>query len=160
MEMGLGPFFFVTTQSKLIIANALAACGYELIEAEYTAARGLWRVFIDRHESKRGLDLIGLEDCVAVSDVIQDALIASNVEFDHLEVSTPGMDRALTKPNHFIRFAGDVVKLTIEPPFETLRKLTGTLIGFQDNVVAVDVDGVLLNIPYTNVARARVVPQF
>jgi len=160
MEMGLGPFFFVTTQAKLIIANALAARGYELIEAEYTSARGLWRVFIDKHDSKRGLDLIGLEDCVAVSDLVQDALIASNVEFDHLEVSTPGMDRALTKPEHFVRFAGDVVKLTIEPAFESMRKITGTLLGFHDDAVAVEVDGVVMNIPYANVARARVVPQF
>jgi ribosome maturation factor RimP len=104
--------------------------------------------------------LIGLEDCVAVSDLVQDALIASNVEFDHLEVSTPGMDRALTKPEHFVRFAGDVVKLTIEPAFESMRKITGTLLGFHDDAVAVEVDGVVMNIPYVNVARARVVPQF
>ena len=160
MEMGLGPFFFVTTQAKSTIADVLEAKGYELIEAEYTPARGLWRVFIDRPDSKRGVDRIGLDDCVAMSDAIQDALIASNCEFEHLEVSTPGLDRALTKPMHFDRFAGEEVKLTIEPAFEGLRKLNGILIGYSDDAVTVDVNGVVTRIPYANVARARVVPQY
>ncbi len=160
MEMGLGPFFFVTTQAKSTISDVLAAKGYELIEAEYTASRGLWRVFVDRPESRSGIDLVGLEDCVSLSDVIQDALIASNEAFEHLEVSTPGMDRALTKPNHFIRFAGEEVTVTIEPAIDGLRKLRGTLIGFEDDAVSVEVAGALKKIPYANVARARVVPQY
>ena len=143
-----------------MISDVLSVNGYELIEAEYFAARELWRVFIDRPESRRGIDLIGLEDCSAMSGKIEDALIAAVVSYEHLEVSSPGMDRALTKPDHFERFAGETVKLTIEPAFEGLRKLVGVLVGLNGDQIAIDVDGAVNNIPYAHVARARVVPQY
>ena len=143
-----------------MISDVLSVNGYELIEAEYFAARELWRVFIDRPESRRGIDLIGLEDCSAMSGKIEDALIAAVVSYEHLEVSSPGMDRALTKPDHFERFAGETVKLTIEPAFEGLRKLVGVLVGLNGDQIAIDVDGAVNNIPYAHIARARVVPQY
>ena len=143
-----------------MISDVLSVNGYELIEAEYFAARELWRVFIDRPESRRGIDLIGLEDCSAMSGKIEDALIAAVVSYEHLEVSSPGMDRALTKPDHFERFAGETVKLTIEPAFEGLRKLVGVLVGLNGDQIAIDVDGAVNNIPYAHVARSRVVPQY
>ncbi len=138
----------------------LTANGYELIEAEYASTRQLWRVFIDRPESRRGVDLITVEDCGKASNFVQDALIDSSIAYEHLEVSSPGMDRALTKPTHFSRFAGENVKLTVEPPWNGLRKLVGKLIGFENEEVVLDVEGVESRIPYANVARARVQPQY
>ena len=150
----------MSVNTKVLINEVLTANGYELIEAEYFAARELWRVFIDRLESRRGVDLIDLNDCSAMSSKIEDALITGNVPYEHLEVSSPGLDRALTKPGHFGRFAGETVKLTIEPAFEGLRKLTGVLIGLDGDHIAIDVDGVVNKIPYAHIARARVVPQY
>ena len=150
----------MTTQTHTLIADVLIANGYELIEAEYVAARELWRVFIDRPDSRRGLDRIDLDDCGKMSDVIQDALIAAGVPYEHLEVSSPGMDRALTKPEHFQRFAGETIKLTIAPAFEGMRKLSGLLTGFDCDAVIVESQDETYRIPYANVARARVVPQF
>ncbi len=153
-------FFLVTTNTKTLISDVLTANGYELIEAEHFAGRDLWRVFIDRSESRRGVDLIGLDDCSAMSSKIEDALIAAEVQYEHLEVSSPGMDRALTKPDHFDRFAGESVKLTIEPAFEGLRKLAGVLVGRDGDLITIEVDGTVNKIPYARVARARVVPQY
>ncbi len=143
-----------------MISEVLTANGYELIEAEYFAARELWRVFIDRPESRRGVDLIDLNDCSAMSGKIEDALIAAQIPYEHLEVSSPGMDRALTQPDHFERFAGETVKLTIEPVFEGLRKLAGVLVGLDGDQITIDVGGTVNKIPYAHVARARVVPQY
>ena len=150
----------MAANTKTLISDVLTANGYELIEAEYFAARELWRVFIDRPASRRGLDLIGLDDCSAMSSKIEDELIAAEITYEHLEVSSPGMDRALTKPVHFERFAGETVKLTIEPAFEGLRKLVGVLVGLNGDQIAIDVDGAVNNIPYAHVARSRVVPQY
>ena len=150
----------MTTQTQTLISDVLTANGYELIEAEYAAARQLWRVFIDRPESRRNVDLINVEDCAIASDLVQDALIGANVAYEHLEVSSPGMDRALTKPDHFTRFAGESVKLTLEPPVKGSRKVTGVVSGFENDEVVIDSEGVVHRIPYANVARARVVPQF
>ena len=159
-EMGLGPFFLVTTQTHTLINDVLTAHGYELIEAEYAPTRQLWRVFIDRPESRRGLDLITVDDCGKASDFVQDALIDSNIAYEHLEVSSPGMDRALTKETHFARFAGENVKLTVEPPLNGLRKVVGRLIGFENDEVVLDIEGAETRVPYANVARARVQPQY
>ena len=143
-----------------MISDVLNGNGYEVIEAEYFAARELWRVFIDRSESRKGVDLIDLNDCSAMSGKIEDALIAAEIPYEHLEVSSPGMDRALTKPDHFDRFAGETVKLTIEPAFQGLRKLTGVLLGIDGAQITIEVDGEVNKIPYAHVARARVVPQY
>jgi ribosome maturation factor RimP len=159
-EMGLGPFFFVTTQTHTLISNVLTANGYELIEAEYAPTRQLWRIFIDRPDSRRGFDLITVDDCGRASDLLQDALIESAIAYEYLEVSSPGMDRALTKPTHFLRFAGENVKLTVEPPLNGLRKLVGKLVGIENEEVVLDIEGVESRIPYANVARARVQPQY
>ncbi len=150
----------MTIQTQKLISNVLTANGYELVEAEYAAARELWRIFIDRPESRRGVDLINVDDCAIASDLVQDALIEADIAYEHLEVSSPGMDRALTKPDHFTRFAGEQVKLTLEPAVDGLRKIAGVLTGFENDEVVIDVDAVIHKIPYTNVTRARVVPQF
>ena len=159
-EMGFGPFFLVITNTHTLISDVLAANGYELIEAEYAPVRQLWRVFIDRPESRRGVDLITVEDCSSASNFVQDALIESDIAYEHLEVSSPGMDRALTKPMHFERFAGENVKLTIEPPLNGLRKLIGKLIGFKNEEVVLDIEGAEHRVPYAHIARARVQPQY
>lgn len=143
-----------------MISDVLTAHGYELIEAELFAARELWRVFIDRPESRKGIDLIDLNDCSAMSSKIEDALIAAKIPYEHLEVSSPGMDRALTKPDHFERFAGETVKLTIEPAYAGIRKLDGVLVGPDGDQIMIDVEGEVNKIPYAHIARARVVPQY
>ena len=158
--MGLGPFFLVTANIHTLISDVLTANGYELIEAEYAPVRQLWRVFIDRPESCTGVDLITVEDCSNASNFVQDVFIASNIAYEHLEVSSPGMDRALTKPTHFERFAGENVKLTIEPPLNGLRKLVGKLVGFRNEEVVLDIEGVESKVPYAHIARARVRPQY
>ena len=70
------------------------------------------------------------------------------------------MDRALTKPGHFSRFAGEIVKLTFEPPLNGLRKIVGKLVGFENDYVVLDIEGVESRVPYAHVARARVQPQY
>jgi ribosome maturation factor RimP len=150
----------VTAKVHALIEEALSKNGYELIEAEYVRARGIWRVFIDRADSKRGVDRITVDDCSAMTSALLDVFELEQVEYEYLEVSSPGMDRALTKVEHFERFAGEIVKLTLEPPVGDLRKLTGELIGIVANEVRVNVDGTERSVPYANVSRARVVPQF
>lgn len=95
-----------------------------------------------------------------MTERLLDAFEANSVEYEYLEVSSPGVDRALTKPSHFLRFAGEVVKLTIEPAHEGLRKLQGVLIGIRGIDVEIEVEGCSQFVPLANVSRARVVPQF
>jgi ribosome maturation factor RimP len=150
----------VTAKVHTLIESTLVEQGYELIEAEFVRARGLWRVYIDRTDSRRGVDRINVDDCSAMTEKLLDVFEAEGIEYEYLEVSSPGMDRALTKPDHFARFAGEMIKLTIEPAFNNLRKLQGELIGLESNEVRVLVDETEHRVPLANVSRARVVPQF
>ncbi len=142
-----------------LIENLILQHGYELIEAEFVRARNLWRVFIDRPESKSGVDLISVDDCSRVTELLLDEFEAKNVAYDYLEVSSPGIDRALTKLNHFARFAGEQVKLTLEPAYQGERKLNGELLGATAQEVRIRNEDGEHVIPYANVARARVVAQ-
>lgn len=73
-----------------------------------------------------------------------------------LEVSSPGIDRPLRTPEHFARFAGETVLVTCEQRIDGRGKFTGTLIGFADDCVQLDVDGTETAIPLTNVKKAQV----
>jgi ribosome maturation factor RimP len=148
------------SKAYLLIEEVVVANGYELIEAEFFRAKELWRVFVDHHDSARGKDLITVEDCAVVSNAVADALTDAMQPYEHLEVSSPGMDRALTKPDHFDRFAGEIVKLTLDPALAGERKIVGELKGFSGEAVDIVVDGKQLSVPYATVTRARVVPQF
>ncbi|MCS6996685.1 MAG: ribosome maturation factor RimP [Casimicrobiaceae bacterium] len=151
------------TLAERVIAETVERLGYELIEAEFVKARALWRVFIDRPESTTGQTLVGIDDCARVTEHLLDALEAAAVPYEHLEVSTPGMDRALTKAEHYQRFAGQMVRLSFERPFEGRRHLTGYLLGLDGDMIRVRTDErgeQEQRIPLACVRRARIVPQF
>mgnify|MGYP001395546163 FL=1 len=77
-----------------------------------------------------------------------------------LEVSSPGLDRPLTRPKDFIRFVGSKAKLTTKEPTAGRHKFTGELLSATDLVIEIDVDGEPVEIAYDLIDRARVVPEF
>ncbi len=161
--MGRCPFFFVGSQAHKLIEATVTGLGYELIETEFVKARGLWRVFIDRPESATGVDLIDVEDCAVVSERLLDAMEAAGFDYEHLEVSSPGIDRALTKPDHYRRFAGQSVRLTFDEPYEGKRRLTGHLLGIEGDNIRIRTEsdgGGEHEVPLAVISRARIVPTF
>jgi ribosome maturation factor RimP len=91
--------------------STVSGLGYELVDVE-RLPRGLIRVTID---SENG---ITLEDCEAVSNVLNPALTVENVDFDRLEISSPGLDRPLRRVKDFVRFAGEVVHVELYAPMQ------------------------------------------
>ena len=103
--------------------------GYELVEIE-RAGRGLLRVTIDRRPGgcyAQPGDSVTVEDCEQVTRQLQYALEVEGVDYARLEVSSPGLDRALRRPADFERFAGLEVSLTLKQPFEGRRHFQGVL---------------------------------
>lgn len=103
-----------------IVERTLAAMGYELVELEL-APRGLLRVFIDAPAGIR------MEDCERVSHQLSHVLTVENVDYERLEVSSPGLDRPLRKAADFVRFAGEEVTIRLKRPFEGRRNFEGVL---------------------------------
>ncbi len=85
---------------------------------------GLLRVTIDRAESEGP---VTVEDCERVTRQLQYVLEVEGADYRRLEVSSPGLDRLLRKPEDFLRFAGQAVDVTLRPPFQGRKKYRGIL---------------------------------
>ncbi|MCL4165848.1 UNVERIFIED_CONTAM: hypothetical protein GTU68_061855 [Idotea baltica] len=77
-----------------------------------------------------------------------------------LEVSSPGMDRPLAKPEHFIDVVGSDVKIKMATLVNGRRRFTGELVEATDEYAVVEVDGEQTELPYVDMDRARLVPVF
>ncbi len=120
----------------------------ELIALERPAGETL-RLFIDH---PGGVDL-GL--CERVTGELRDLLEAWT-----LEVSSPGADRPLTKPQHYRRFVGRRVKVRTSEAVAGQRNFTGTLTDADDESVAVETDGGAVRIPLSEIRRSNLIPEF
>lgn len=94
--------------------------GYELVDLEF-GQRGLLRVFIDAPAGIR------MEDCERVSHQLSHVLVVEDVDYQRLEVSSPGLDRPLKKAADFVRFAGAEVAVRLRRPLEGRRNFEGVL---------------------------------
>lgn len=130
----------------------LAELGYELVTLE-RAGRGLLRIFIDKPEG------ITIEDCAKVSNHLSHLFAVENIDYDRLEVSSPGIDRPLVRPQDYVRFAGEQVMLKLRVPMDNRRRLGGQLIGLEENVVKLIVDGTEVSVDLRNVDAARLNPK-
>jgi len=75
-----------------------------------------------------------------------------------LEVSSPGRERPLTKPEHFRRFLGRRARVRTRDPHAGRQTVTGELVGATDAEVTLAADGGVLSIPYGEIARSHLVP--
>ena len=98
-----------------VIEQTVSGLGYELVEVERTSG-GLLRVTIDLPWKPGQEQFVNVEDCEKVTRQLQYVLEVEGVEYKRLEVSSPGIDRPLKKPEDFERFAGEMVDVTLKKP--------------------------------------------
>jgi ribosome maturation factor RimP len=94
--------------------------GYELVDIEF-GQRGLLRVFIDAPAG------IKIEDCEAVSRQLSHLFAVEDIDYGRLEVSSPGLDRPLRRPQDFIRFQGQRVTIRLREAFTGRKNFEGLL---------------------------------
>ena len=139
-----------------LLEPTIERLGYELsdLEVKVGGKHGVLRVFIDKPDG------IGLHDCEKVSLAVSALLDVEDPLPGHydLEVSSPGLDRKLTKLEHFQRFEGETVKVQMRFPLEGRRRFRGTLVSSDDENIVVDVDGVSHTLPVATIDTARLVP--
>ncbi|MEZ5661405.1 MAG: ribosome maturation factor RimP [Burkholderiaceae bacterium] len=110
-----------------LIDRTVQGMGYEAIDVEF-AASGLLRVFIDRLAPDGGEPAsITIEDCERVSHQLGHVFTVEEVDYERLEVSSPGLDRPLITAAHFRRFAGEQVRIKLRQTFRGRRQYTGLL---------------------------------
>lgn len=146
------------TETELVklLEPTVERLGYELadVEARLGGQGGLVRITIDKPE---GIDL---DDCEKVSLAVSALLdVEDPVPGNYnLEVSSPGLDRKLTKVEHFQRFEGETVKVQMRFPIEGRRRFRGTLVSSNDENIVVEVDGEAHSLPLATIDTARLVP--
>jgi len=136
-----------------LLEPVIEAMGYEFVGAQYgQAENGLTlRVFIDKENG------VVLDDCSAVSRQISATLDVDDlIESAYmLEVSSPGIDRPLFTLAHFERHIGETVRLKMQVMMSGRRKFTGTLTKVVGELVSVEVDGQVYDLPLQSIESAR-----
>ena len=139
------------------LAEPLASAeGLELVDIEWVNEGGwILRVYLDKPGG------VGLEECQSISRALEVALDVEDFIPQHyaLEVSSPGVNRPLTKPAHFLKAIGQKVKVkTYGPIGEPPRKhFSGTLTAFETDAARVQVEGAgEFSIPLKDIAKAYV----
>lgn len=146
-----------------LIEKTIAGLGFELVEFETSPRARLLRVFIDKPEGTTSP--IGVEDCALVSNQLSRVFTVENVDYDRLEVSSPGMDRPLIRAADFRRFAGAEIQLKLRVPLGTQRNFSGVLVGLVGDVadsplIGLRVGDEVLEFALDNIDRARLIPKF
>lgn len=154
--MGLVPVFYLWVANMdvvKLVEKTVDGLGYELVDLE-RAGRGLLRVFIDKPDG------ISVDDCQLVSNQLTRLFMVENVDYERLEVSSPGLDRALKKEADFIRFAGQKAQIKLRMPIGNRKNFVGIIGSLEAGVLQLDVEGVQVEIELANVDKARLVPTF
>jgi len=135
-----------------LLEQTVSGLGYELAGWERSGRGGWLRVFVDKPGG------ITVDECAAVSNHLARMLAAEAVDYGRLEVSSPGLDRVLRKERDFLRFAGEKARIKLRLPLDGQRNFVGVLRAVYDGKLELEVDGVLLAFPLSNLEKARLVP--
>jgi ribosome maturation factor RimP len=135
-----------------LLERTVPALGYELVDWDMSARTRLVRVFIDK---PNGVDV---EDCAKVSNHLTRLFAVENIDFERLEVSSPGIDRPVKRLVDYARFAGHEVQITLSAPVEGAKRIKGILRGTEGDDVLVETAAGVKSFPFGTIARARLVP--
>lgn len=149
-------FLFVGVEMDVerLVEQVVTGLGFELVDFETSPKGRLMRVFID---IERGVDV---DDCATVSNQLTRVFEVENVDYDRLEVSSPGLDRPLKKVADFERFVGSDVQVRLRMPIGNQRNFAGVLTGFAEGVVHLSTEKGEVALPFDEVEKARLVPRF
>ncbi len=138
-----------------LLDRSVTQLGYELVDLEISNRGKLLRLFIDKPEG------VNIDDCVLVSNQLSNLLaVEHDIDYDRLEVSSPGMDRVLKKESDFLRFSGQRVHVKLRVPVEGRKNYLGILRGLEHGQLLIEFEGVEQKIALANVDKARLSPEF
>jgi len=138
-----------------LIERSVTQLGYEMVDLEVSNRGKLLRLFIDKPEG------ITIDDCVLISNQVGNVLAVENdIDYDRLEVSSPGLDRVLKKDADFIRFTGERAQVKTRMPIEGRKNFVGVLRGLENGELLIEVEEQLHKVAMTNIDKARLSPEF
>jgi len=137
-----------------VVEPAVSGLGYELVDVQASNGGRLLRLFIDKPGG------INVDDCAAVSRHLTRVLAVEGIDYERLEVSSPGLDRPLRKGADFARFAGQRAEVRMRTPDATgRRRFVGVLRGADGGQVQMELDGQRVALDLADVDRAKLIPE-
>jgi ribosome maturation factor RimP len=136
-----------------LVERTLSGMGFELVDCE--RQRGLLRVFIDK------ADGVNVDDCALVSNQLTRLFEVEGVDYERLEVSSPGLDRPLRKLADFVRFQGEEAHIKVRVPRGSKgvqRNFTGRLSASAEGRIGLTFEGVTEYFELHEIDKARLVP--
>jgi ribosome maturation factor RimP len=138
-----------------LLERTVIQLGYELVDLEISNRGKLLRLFIDKPEG------VNIDDCVLVSNQLSNLLaVEHDIDYDRLEVSSPGLDRVLKREKDFVRFAGERAQIKLRVPMDTRKNFIGILRGVEQESVLLECEGAIQKIAMSNIDKARLAPEF
>ncbi|BCM23811.1 ribosome maturation factor RimP [Methyloradius palustris] len=138
-----------------LLERSLTQLGYELVDLEVSNRGKLLRLFIDKPEG------VNIDDCVLVSNQLSNSLaVDHDIDYDRLEVSSPGMDRVLKKEADYVRFTGERAQVKLRILVENRKNFVGVLRGLEDGMLLIECEGIVHKLALSNIDKARLSPEF
>jgi ribosome maturation factor RimP len=154
---GCAHFLFVVMDLNTLIETTVSGLGFELVDIEMSPRGRTIRVFIDAPGKENGVDV---DDCARVSHQLTRLFEVENIDYDRLEISSPGLDRVVKKAEDFARFAGRDIQIKIRIPLAGRRNFQGELLGCKDGKVGLRLEKDDVELEFTHIEKARLVPRF
>ncbi len=146
------------------LERQLALLGFELVRLESVkdGRDSILRMYIDHLDrGETGDRPITLDDCVAANEGLvawMDVEFPSLREDVSLEISSPGLERPLTKPEHFRRFAGRLCRIHTHLPVNGQKRFKGWIGDVTEDAVTIEEDGVLKAVSFSAMQKAHLAP--
>lgn len=134
-----------------LIEPALESLEYELVRVKHMG-QDVLQIMID---SENG---VNIDDCTKATHLIRSVLqVAEMADIYNLEVSSPGIDRPLIKPAHYIKFTGNMVKLNSQSLIDGQKRFLGKLTDFDNvnHVITLSLEDKVVKIPLEQVHTAN-----
>ena len=136
-----------------LLERTLPGLGYDFVDMERSNHGKLLRIFIDKSDG------ISVDDCALVSNHLSHLFQVEGIDYDRMEVSSPGLDRPLRKVEDFQRFQGEKATVRMNMALDGQRNFVGILRGADAETLKLEIDGALVSLDMAEIRKARLVPE-
>jgi len=141
---------------RRLVEPSLEHMGYEVVRVLISGRHSPTVQIMAERKDRRNMTV---DDCADISRNVS-AILDVDDPFEGgytLEVSSPGVDRPLVRKDDYLRFAGERAKIELREPQDGRRRFSGALGGVRDELVLVECEGTVVEIPFSNITKARLV---
>ena len=136
---------------QTILEQTVPGLGFELVDVEITPAK-IIRVFIDKDGG------ITVEDCVSVSNHLSRVFLVEEVDYNRLEISSPGLERPLKKLPDYVRFIGRTAKIKTRELFDEQKVFQGVIQAVDGEKITLELEKKqLFSVEYDVISRGRLI---